>query len=93
MSAIKWPTDLHPTLRVCHPVNTQGTVWLRESDLVFVKEQPYAVFHWEHGKAGDLPDQYVELDPKRLTRDRQGDQTYRYEGELQAPDQYLRRFS
>jgi hypothetical protein len=67
-------------------VNTQGTVWLRESDLVFIQEQPYAVFHWEHGKSGDVPDQYVKLDPARLKMDGQAS-TYRYEGELSAPYQ------
>jgi hypothetical protein len=86
MPAIKWPDDLHPTHRVCHPVNTQGTVWLRESDLVFIQEEPYAVFHWEHGKSGDVPDQYVKLDPARLKMDGQAS-TYRYEGELSAPYQ------
>lgn len=80
--SVKWPVDLHPNLKVCHPTNTAGTTWLRESDLVFVKRQAYAVFHWEHGRDGDVPDQYVELDPEKLKHDRPTDQVYRYEGEL-----------
>ena len=40
--SVKWPVDLHPTLKVCHPTNTAGTTWLRESDLVFVKRSAYA---------------------------------------------------
>jgi hypothetical protein len=87
--SVKWPVDLHPTHKVCHPTNTGGTTWLRESDLVFVKQQAYAVFHWEHGRDGDIPDQYVQLDPEKLKHDRDSDPVYRYEGELPDPAQRL----
>ena len=90
---IKWPTDLHPSLRVCHPANTAGTTWLRESDLVFIEKQPYAVFHWQHGRSGDVPDQYLELNPKLLKHDETEAPMYRYEGELPSPPQGLRHHS
>jgi hypothetical protein len=88
--SVKWPVDLHPTLKVCHPTNTAGTTWLRESDLVFVKNQAYAVFHWEHRQDGDIPDQYVELDPEKLKHDTRAAEIYRYEGELPDMAQWLR---
>ena len=91
MSAVKWPVDLHPNLKVCHPMNSAGTTWLRESDLVFIKKQAYAVFHWQHRQDGDIPDQYVELDPRQLKHDSPRDRVYRYEGELPDPGQSLSR--
>lgn len=86
---MKWPSNLHPHLRVCHPMNTGGTTWLRESDLVFIKDRPFAVFHWSHGRDGDVPDAWAELDRKQLQHDRPNDPMYRYEGELRDPQQSL----
>lgn len=81
---IDWPKGRHEKYRVCHPTNTEGTTWLRESDLVFVKEQPYAVFQWSRGSEGEVPEVYIELKPTLLAHDGQ-DTHYRYDGELPDP--------
>ena len=78
---VQWPKNLHPTQHVCHPVNTDGTTWLRESDLVFVKKTPYAVLSWTHGE----PEVYIELKPKLLHHDRGNSADWRYEGEVADP--------
>lgn len=81
---VDWPKGHQAKYRVCHSINTDGTTWLRESDLVFVKEQPYAVLKWSHGSQGDVPEVYIELKPKLLTHE--GEQpNYRYEGEVPDP--------
>ena len=82
---IDWPKGQQQAkCRVCHPTNTDGTTWLRESDLVFVKEQPFAVFQWSHGSEGDVPEVYIELKPALLAHD--GDaRHYRYDAELPDP--------
>ena len=82
---IHWPKGLEHKYSVCHPTNTDGTTWLRESDLVFDEEKhPYAVFKWHHEAAGDVPEVYVELKPALLAHDGQ-DPHYRYDGELPDP--------
>ena len=85
---MKWPDNLQTKLRVCHPLNTGGSTWLRESDLVFVKEQPYAVLHWSHEQTRDVPDLWLELKGELLKRDAP-DGIYRYEVELDDPAQHL----
>jgi hypothetical protein len=87
---MKWPEKLQPKLRVCHPLNTGGNTWLRESDLVFVKDRPYAVLQWSHDQSGDVPDVYLELKTEALKRDAP-DGVYRYEVELDDPVQSLKR--
>lgn len=82
---VTWPHGLKPQFRVCHPINTHGTTWLRESDLVFVKRRPYAVLSWSHDQQGDHPDLWLELNPKMLKHDRSAGPVYRYEGELEDP--------
>jgi hypothetical protein len=80
----KSPARIESKAHVLHPVNTNGTTWLRESDLVFINKEPYAVFGW-HGQRKDIPDQFIPLNRKLLHHD-QGDSTlYRYEGELTDP--------
>ncbi len=81
---------MQPKLRVCHPLNTCGNTWLRESDLVFVKERPFAVLEWSHGHSGDIPDVWLELKGDLLKHDRPDDVVYRYEGEVDAPRQWLK---
>jgi len=85
-----WPKGCQrSTFRVCHPTNTDGTTWLRESDLVFVKEQAFAVFQWSHGSEGEVPEVYIELKPALLAHD--GDaRHYRYDGELPDPTRQRR---
>jgi len=84
---MKWPENLQPKARVCHPLNSGGNTWLRESDLVFVKERPYAVLQWSRGESGDVPDVWLELKGDLLKRDGPDAQVYRYEGELDEPRQ------
>jgi hypothetical protein len=67
-----------PRYHVFHPMNTAGTTWLRESDLVFIKKRPYAVIETDR-------EVLIELNPKMLKHDRQAGDVYRYEGELQDP--------
>jgi hypothetical protein len=86
---MKWPENLHPQSRVCHPVNTKGTTWLRESDLVFVKDRPYAVLHWSHEQTGDVPDSWLELKSEGLKRD-SANGVYRYDIPLDEPHQGLK---
>ena len=45
-------------LRVLHPMNSAGTTWLRESDLVFVGKRPFAVV---------MPDVWIPLNRKMLS--------------------------
>ena len=80
-----WPQDLKHHYRVLHPINTHGTTWLRESDLVFLKQRPYAVLSWEKKEDGEMPLQWCELNPKMLKHDPNAGPVYRYEGELQDP--------
>ena len=67
-----------PRLHVFHSVNTAGTTWLRESDLVFIKKRPYAVIATDR-------EVLIELNPKLLKHDRSAGEVYRYEGEIQDP--------
>lgn len=60
--------------KVCYPVNTRGTTWLRESDLVFVGRKPFVVL--DSGR--------IALNPKMLKHGR-ADPYYRYEGEIPDP--------
>jgi hypothetical protein len=82
---VHWPQDIKPQYRVFHPINSHGTTWLRESDLVFVKSKPYAVLSWAREAKGNHPDLWLELNPKMLKHDPAAGQVYRYEGELQDP--------
>jgi hypothetical protein len=70
--------------RVCHAVNTNGTTWLRESDLVFLNKKPIVVFSWAKGADGEAPEVWRELNPKLLKHDRAAG-PYRYEGEIPDP--------
>jgi len=81
----KLPENVQPRFHVFHPMNTAGTTWLRESDLVFVNKRPYAILSWSHGKKGDVPEVVIELNSKMLTHDAPDDPVYRYEGEIQDP--------
>ncbi len=67
---------------VLHPMNTAGSTWLKESDLIFLNKEPYAVLTW-HGDRKDIPDRFIPLNRKLLRHDRAGH--YRYEGELEDP--------
>ena len=71
--------------RVCYPVNTDGTTWLCESDLVFVEKRPYAVLSWSKGKDGVVPEVWTPLDRHLLKHDRAEDPVFRYEGEVPDP--------
>ena len=82
---VHWPKDLHPKQHVCHPMNSGGTTWLKDSDLVFVGKRPYAILSWSHGKDGDEPQTYVELKPKLLHHDRGNSADWRYDGEIADP--------
>jgi hypothetical protein len=62
-------------LRVLHPMNSAGTTWLRESELVFVGKRPFAVV---------MPDVWIPLNRKMLKHDRRAP-VYRYEGEVRDP--------
>jgi hypothetical protein len=84
---IKWPENLHPKYRVCYPLNTGGSTWLCESDLVFVRKQPYAVLHWTRDENGETPDAWLPLNRRLLKHDRAEDPVFRYEGELVDPQQ------
>ena len=82
---IDWPKGQEQAkYRVFHPTNTEGTTWLRESDLVFVEERPYAVFRWSQGSEGEVPEVYIELKPALLAHDGNA-RHYRYDGELPDP--------
>ena len=85
MPTPSWPQDVKHHYRVFHPINTHGTTWLRESDLVFLKHQPYAVLSWSHDEHGEHPAQWCELNPKMLKHERTDGPVYRYEGEIQDP--------
>ena len=78
---ISWPAK-PPQFKVCYPVDSHGTTWLCESDLVFVKKRPYAVLSWSHGKDGDVPDVWMPLDRRLLKHDRAEDPVFRYEGQV-----------
>ncbi len=80
-----WPQDVKHHYHVVHPINTHGTTWLRESDLVFLEHRPYAVLSWSHDERGDHPVQWCELNPKMLKHDRTAGPVYRYEGEIEDP--------
>ncbi len=80
-----WPQDVKHHLHVFHPMNSHGTTWLRESDLVFLKHKAYAVFSWSHDQGGDHPMSWCELNPELLHHDRADRAIYRYDGELRDP--------
>jgi hypothetical protein len=82
---VLWPEKVKSHFRVYHPINTGGTTWLRESDLVFVQKRPYAVLSWSHTDRGDVPEKFCELNRKLLKHDRPDDLFYRYEGEIKDP--------
>jgi hypothetical protein len=67
-------------LHVFHPMNSGGTTWLKESDLVFKGKRPYAVLN-----GGDEPEVLIELNRKLLSHDQAEDTVYRYKGELHDP--------
>jgi len=79
---VLWPEKVKSHFRVYHPINSGGTTWLRESDLVFVHKRSYAVLSWSHTDRGDVPEMYCELNRKLLKHDRPDDLFYRYEGEI-----------
>ena len=74
-----------PKLVVCHPMNSHGTTWLKESDLVFKGTKPIVVFEWAPGKDGVEPKVWKELNRKLLHHDRSDRIHYRYEGEIPDP--------
>ena len=74
----KLPESPKHRFHVFHPMNTAGTTWLRESDLIFIKRRPYAVIATDR-------ELLVELNPRMLKHDRQDHEIYRYEGEIQDP--------
>ena len=74
----KLPEHAQPRFHVFHPMNTAGTTWLRESDLVFIEQRPYAVISTDR-------EVLIELNPKMLKHDKPDDPVYRYEGEIQDP--------
>jgi hypothetical protein len=76
----KSTTSNHLHLHVFHPMNTGGTTWLKESDLVFKDRRPYAIVN-----GGDEPEVLIELNRELLIHDRRDDTVYRYEGELKDP--------
>ena len=80
----KSPARINAKAHVLHPMNSGGTTWLKESDLVFVNKEPYAVLSW-HGNGKDIPDQYIPLNPKLLHHDHGDKARYRYDGEIIDP--------
>jgi hypothetical protein len=80
----KSPAGIESKARVLHPMNTDGTTWLRESDLVFINKEPFAVLSW-HGQRKDVPDQFIPLNRKLLRHDHGDLKRYRYEGEIVYP--------
>jgi hypothetical protein len=73
-------TSTPQRLHVFHAINTGGTTWLTESDLVFKDKTPYAVLN-----SRDEPEVMIELNRKLLSHDQPGDTVYRYEGEIEDP--------
>jgi hypothetical protein len=73
-------TSTQQRLHVYHPINTAGTTWLTESELVFKDKRPYAVLN-----GGDEPEVLIELNRKLLSHDSPADTVYRYEGEIEDP--------
>ncbi len=80
-----WPQDVKHQFRVFHPIVSHGSTWLRESDLVFLKDKAYAVLSWSHDAGGEHPQSWCELNLRMLHHDRDAGAVYRYEGELQDP--------
>jgi hypothetical protein len=80
----KSPAKVEVAAHVLHPMNTAGTTWLKESDLVFVNKEPFAVLSW-HGDRHDIPDQFIPLNKKLLHHDHGDLGHYRYEGEIDDP--------
>lgn len=74
----KLPENVQTRFHVFHAINTAGTTWLRESDLVFIEKRPYAVIRTDR-------EVLIELNPKMLKHDRPDDPVYRYEGEIEDP--------
>jgi hypothetical protein len=74
----KLPDTSQPRFHVLHTMNTAGTTWLRESDLVFIEQRPYAVIATDR-------EVLIELNPKMLKHDRPDDPLYLYEGEIKDP--------
>jgi hypothetical protein len=82
---VQWPKKLQPKDHVVCPINSAGTTWLKDSDLVFVKNKPYAVLSWSKGEQGAIPEVYIELKPKLLEHDRVDSALWRYQGEIADP--------
>ena len=76
----KSTSSTHRPLHVFHPMNTGGTTWLKESDLVFKNKRPYAILN-----GGDEAKVLIELNRRLLSHDRPSDTVYRYEGEIDDP--------
>ena len=74
----KQPENVEPRFHVFHPMNTAGTTWLSESDLVFIEKRPYAVIRTDR-------EVLIELNPEMLKHDKPDDPVYRYEGEIKDP--------
>jgi hypothetical protein len=89
--SLQWPKKVQQRFRVCHPINTDGSTWLKESDLVFIQKHPVAVLNWAPGKDGQEPEIWLELNPKLLKHDRSDPEHYRYEGEVPDPRPASRR--
>jgi hypothetical protein len=81
----KSPAKVQSKAHVLHPINTAGTTWLKESDLVFLNKEPYAVLSW-NGDRKDVPAQLVPLNRKLLRHDHGDAEHYRYEGEILDPE-------
>jgi hypothetical protein len=81
---VHWPKKLQPKDHVLFPMNSAGTTWLRDSDLVFVKKRPYAVLSWSHQEQGAVPEVYIELKPQ-LLKHRPDSPVWRYDGEVADP--------
>lgn len=82
---IQWPTNPGHKDHVFYPMNSSGTTWLRDSELVFVKSTPYAVLSWKRDGQGEVPEVYIELKPKLLEHERPGSPVWRYTGEVPDP--------
>ena len=74
----KLPENVQTRFHVFHSINTAGTTWLRESDLVFIEKRPYAVITTDR-------EVLIELNPKMLKQERPDQPVYRYEGEIEDP--------
>lgn len=73
------------SLRVCHPMTTRGTTWLKDSELVFIARRPFAVLSWSQGAHGEVSATLCELKRRLLKHDASAGPVYRYEGEIEDP--------